>query len=203
MEVADDVFLEHAIEEAAQQQEGDGWYHLPHFHRRAFANAVARGDVDVGDAEVADVEPHQHVVGIAVRGVEVVEVDGFQGVGADGGVAGLGVGDVPVAGGDLGEQGQERVAQVADARRLLPGDAARQAVALAVVGLAIGDRLEDQGQLLGVHLAIARHDRDHLHAVVERRLVTGGDRFADAAVDLMTDQHHPMGPFAGPVLGHL
>ena len=108
---------------------------------------------------------------------------------------------MPVAGGDLGEQRKERIAQVADSRRLLPRDAAGEPVAFAVVGLAVGDGLEDLGQLLGVHLAVAGHDRHDLHLRLEGRLVAGGDGFAHAAVDLMTDQLDTMAVLASPALG--
>ena len=110
---------------------------------------------------------------------------------------------MPVAGGDLGEQRKERIAQVADSRRLLPRDAAGEPVAFAVVGLAVGDGLEDLGQLLGVHLAVAGHDRHDLHLRLQRRLVAGGDGLAYTATGFVADELDAVASVPGPVLDDL
>ena len=94
---------------------------------------------------------------------------------------------MPVARGDLRQQREHGVAEVAAARDQLPGAAADQPVRLRVVDLAAHDRPEDPLELVGVHLVVARHHRRHVDPLGERPLVAGDDRRADAAVALVDD----------------
>ena len=106
---------------------------------------------------------------------------------ADRRVAGLRVGDVPVAGRDLRQQREHGVAEVAVARDQLPRAAREEAVRLRVVDLAAGDRAGDRLQVGRVHLVVAGHDAGDVDSVLERPAVAGQDRGADALVLLVRD----------------
>jgi hypothetical protein len=103
------------------------------------------------------------------------------------------------------------VAQVAVARDDLPRLAREQAVALGVVRLVADQGHEQPGQVLGVHLRVARHHghQGGLRALLERGPIPGDDGRPHAAVALVPDHHQarpqpaPRGQqqVAGPVRG--
>ena len=95
---------------------------------------------------------------------------------------------MPVAGGDLRQQREHRVAEVAVARDHLPRLAGEEPVRLGVVDVAARDRAGQHLEVVGVHLRVARHHGGDVDLVVARLLVAGDDRAADAEVALVLDQ---------------
>ena len=102
-------------------------------------------------------------------------------------VTGLRVGDVPVARGDLREQAENRIPDVAVARDQLPGAAGEEPVRLRVVELVANDRQRERLELVRVHLIVARHHGGRIHPRGQRALVARDDRGADTAVALVDD----------------
>ena len=92
---------------------------------------------------------HEQVVREAVALVDPVEVEQLQVRQRDRRVAGLRVGHVPVAGGDLREQREHRVAEVAVARDHLPRLAGEEAVRLGVVDVAARDGAGQHLEVVG------------------------------------------------------
>ena len=190
VEVADDVFFFEAPEEEAHEQRADGEDHLADLDARLLADVVDRLDRHIHHAHAGHVEPHQQVVGLAVALVHEVPVDRVQRGAVDRRVAGLRIGHMPVARGDLGEQRQDGVAEEADLRDLAEGLAGDEPVALGVVGLVVDHRVEDGGQVGGVHLAVAGHHDGDVVVVVARVFVAAGDGAAHALVYRMLDEVH-------------
>ena len=95
---------------------------------------------------------------------------------------------MPVAGGDLRQQREHRVAEVAVARDHLPRLAGEEPVRLRVVDVAARDRAGEHLEVVRVHLRVGRHHRGDVDPVVARLLVAGDDRAADAEVALVLDQ---------------
>lgn len=146
---------------------------------------------DVAHAEPADIEPDHDVVAVAVAGVDVVKADAFERPGGDGGVAVLGVHHLPVAGRDLGEEGEDGVADEPPGAHALPERRGEEAVADGVVAPAVDDGVEEHGEDLGVHLVVACHDCRDLDAVGEGCLVPGDDGGADTPVLFMVEGGDP------------
>ena len=94
---------------------------------------------------------------------------------------------MPVAGRDLREEAEDRVADVAVARYQLPGAAGEESVRLRVVELVPHDRQRQQLELVGIHLVVAGHHGRCVHPLGERALVAGDDRGADTAVAVVGD----------------
>ena len=188
VEVADHVLLAQPPEEALHEQPRDPRHDAAQLDPRLLADAVDRPRGEVAHARVPDVQVHEHVVREAVAGVDAVEVELGEHRPRDRRVAGLRVGDVPVAGGDLRQQREDRVAEVARARDQLPGLTGDEAVRLRVVDLAARDRLDEREQVGRIHLVVGRHHADDVEPVLERALVAGDDRGADAAVPLARDE---------------
>ena len=187
MEVADDVLLLHPPEEPLEQEPGDRGHDLAQADAALLPHAVDRPRRVVAHAAVPDVQVDEQVVGEAVARVEAVEVEQAQRLERDGGVAGLRVGHLPVAGRDLREEGEDGVAEVAVARDQLPGLAGEEAVGLGVVALAGGDALDQGGEVVGIHLVVRGHDARDVDRVVARVLVAGDDGGADAGVHLVPE----------------
>ena len=95
---------------------------------------------------------------------------------------------MPVAGRDLRQQREDGVAEVARPRDQLPGLTGDEPVRLRVVDLAAGDRLDERDQVGRIHLVVGRHHADDVEPFLERALVAGDDRGADAAVPLARDE---------------
>ena len=129
----------------------------------------------------------EHVVREPVALVEPVEVEQLEILQRDGGEAGLRVGNVTVARGDLRQHRQDRVTEVAVARDQLPGLPGEEAVCLRIVELAARNRLDEVPQVLGVHLVVGRHHGGDVDPLRERGLVAGDDRRPDALVPLVLD----------------
>ena len=144
VEVPDDVLLAQAPEEAAQEQPRDARDDAAIADARALADAVHRTGREVAHARVPDVQVHEHVVREPVARVHALEVELREHRPADRRVARLRVGDVPVAGRDLRQHRQHRVAEVARARDELPRLAGEEPVRLRVVELAARDRLDER-----------------------------------------------------------
>ena len=89
---------------------------------------------------------------------------------------------MPVAGGDLRQQREHRVAEVAVLRDQLPRLPGEEAVRLRVVDLAAGDRRGDRLEVGRVHLVVGRHHAGDVDPLLDRALVAGDDRGADALV---------------------
>ena len=101
-------------------------------------------------------------------------------------VAGLRVGDVPVAGRDLRQQREHGVAEVAGARDQLPRAAREEPVRLRVVDLAARDGPRDRLEVGRDPSGCRRPSRTVTSTPsLERALVAGDDRGADAAVPLV------------------
>ena len=152
------------------------------------ADVVDRTRRHVPHAGVPDVQVHEQVVREAVARVDAVEVERLEHRQGDRRVAGLRVGDVPVAGGDLRQQGKHGVAEVARVRDQLPGLAGEEAVCLGVVDLAAGDRLGDRLELAGIHLVVGRHDAGDVDPLLDRAPVARDDRRANATVPFVRDE---------------
>ena len=154
------------------------WDHLPTcaIPERSPTPYTGRGG-HVAHLGVPDVQVHEHVVRVAVARIEMVEVEQPEHPTADHGVAGLRVGDVPVARGDLRPERENRVAEVAAVGDQLPRLAREEPVRLRVVDLAARDggargergcpdssgcrrssRLKTSGAVLE-RLPVAGHDR--------------------------------------------
>jgi hypothetical protein len=99
----------------------------------------------------------------------------------------LRVGDVPVAGGDLRQQREHRVAEVARAGNQLPGAPCEEPVRLRVVDLAPCHRGGDRLEVARVHLVVAGHDGRDVDPIRERTPVPGQDRGADSLVPFVRD----------------
>ncbi len=67
-----------------------------------------------------------------------------------------------------------------------------RAVALAVIRQTARDRFDDVFQLIDAHLAISRHDRDHVGALRQRALISRAQRGPNTAVLSMSNQHHTL-----------
>src|SRR3954451_14677706 len=147
---------------------------------------------------------HEHVVGEAVARVEALEVEQAERLEVDRRVARLGVGDVPVARGDLGQERKSGVAEVAGARDQLPRLPREEPVRLGVVALAGGDCVYEGLEVAGIHLAVGGHDGGDVVAVVGGTSITGDDRGADPCVLLVTDDLdaliRPVRPLGGAVM---
>ncbi len=156
---------------------------------RDLAHAVHGLDRHVAHAEVVVVQLDEEVVGEPVTTVEAIEMEDRERLPGNRGVSGLAVGHVPVARRDLGEHGQDGVAEVTVTRDDLPGLTSEQAVPLRVVRLVLGQWGQQARQVLRIHLGIAGHDGDEevLAPLRHRRVVAGDDGRADAAVGLVAD----------------
>ena len=93
-----------------------------------------------------------------------------------------GVGDVPVAGGDLRQEGENGVTEIARARDQIPRLSGRQSVRLRIIELAARNGRDERLEVCGVHLVVRGHHADDVDTVRERALVAGDDRSTDAAV---------------------
>lgn len=153
--------------------------------------AVAGRDRDVRNPAPADVQPDQEVVAVAVALIDLGEREGLEGLYRDRRVAVLGVHHLPVARGDLGEEGEEGVAETPQGRHPLPVGLVDEAVALGVVGPAVDDRVEEVGEVGCVHLVVPGHHRGDIHPVLDRLEVAGGDRRPDAPVRVVVDCDEP------------
>ena len=191
VEVALHVLLPQPPEEAPQQQPRDPRHDVAVAHVRALADAVDRPRREVAHARVPDVEVDEHVVREAVVRVDVVEVELLEHLPRDRRVAGLRVGDVPVARGDLRQHREDRVPEEARLRDQLPRLAGGEAVRLRVVELAARDRLDERRQVLRIHLVVAVHHDDDVEPVGHRPAVAGDGRRADAAPALVREHLHP------------
>ena len=94
---------------------------------------------------------------------------------------------MPVAGRDLRQERQRRVAEVPRARDQLPRLAGHQPVRLRVVDLAARDRLHEVLEVVRIHLVVAGHHGRDVHLLVDRALVARDDRGADALVARVAD----------------
>ena len=119
MKVADHVFLAHPPEEALEQQPRDRGTTCG-ADARALADAVDRARRKVADARVPDVQVDEQVVREPVAACRCGRGRAARGRERDRRVAGLRVGDVPVARRDLRQQRQHRVAEIAVVRDQLP-----------------------------------------------------------------------------------
>lgn len=149
--------------------------------------AVPCGMWYIDHAESPDVEFYQQVVAIAVLRVDIIETDSLQRPCGYCGEAVLGVHHLPVAGGHLGEEGEDGVTEEAPCAHALPVDGADQAVAHGVVALAVDDRVEELREECRVHLVVAGHHGGDLDAVGEGGPVAGDDRCTDTAVLRVAD----------------
>ena len=138
--------------------------------------AVSGGMWYIDHPEPPDVELYQQVVAIAVFWVDIIQTYSLQRPCGYCGESVLGVHHLPVAGGHLGEEGEDGVAEEPPCAHALPVDGADQAVAHGVVALAVDDRVEEFREEYGVHLVVAGHHSGDLDAVGEGGLVAGYDR---------------------------
>ena len=98
---------------------------------------------------------------------------------------------MPVAGRDLRQQRQHRVAEVARAWDQIPRLTGHEPVGLRIVELAARDRACQGLQVAGIHLIVGRHHAGDVHALGERALVAGDDRRSDAAIALVCEHVDP------------
>ena len=146
-------------------------------------------------AEQVQVSKHGGFKEVGV--VHALERELRQRLGADGDVAVGRVEDVPVAGGNLGQEAQSHVAEAADERHLSQGLEVAEAVALGVIGLAAHERDQQAGQVTRVHLPVAVHFDDDLRAEFERLAEAGHHCAADAAILFVADEEHASIPTGG------
>jgi len=97
MEIADDVFVEHAIPEQAEEKTWDGEEDHALSHLGFLADIVNRFNGYLRDPEVVDIQFGEDIVGNAVSLVDVVHVQGTQRAQGYGRVPGLGIHHAPVA----------------------------------------------------------------------------------------------------------
>lgn len=122
-------------EELPEEHDGDLAHVVAVFYGGAFL-AVAGWHGNVHGAEAKGVQLYQHIVAVAVVGVEIVQVHVGEGLAGDGCVAVLGVHDVPVTAGYLGDHGEQAVAKCTPFAHAHTELLAEQAVAFGVIGLA-------------------------------------------------------------------
>jgi hypothetical protein len=125
------------------------------------------------------------------RRVDALEVEQLERRQRDRGVPGLRVGHVPVAGGDLGEEREDGVPEVAVPRHQLPGAPAEEPVRLRVLDLAPDDRPDDLPELGRVHLVVAGHHGGHVDPLRDRPAIAADDGGPDAAVAVVLDHLDP------------
>lgn len=138
-----------------------------------------------------DVEPDEKVVAVAVALVDAVEGKLGERFYRDRRVAVLGVHHLPVARGDLGKEREDGVPEAPPRRHPLPIGLVDEAVALRVVGPPLDDRVEEGWKVGRVHLVVTGHHRGDVHSILDRPLVTGGDRRPDAPVRAVVDRDDP------------
>src|SRR5919201_202243 len=129
---------------------------------------------------------HEHVVGKAVAAIDALEIELLEDLAARGRVPGLRVGDVPVAGRNLRQEGQHRVAEVARARNHAPRFTRDQPVRLRVVDLAAHDGQCDLLQVGRIHLVVGRHHTGDVDSLRHGPLIAGHDRRAYAGTTTAT-----------------
>jgi hypothetical protein len=134
-----------------------------------------------------DVEFDEQVVTVPVELVDVVEVEGVQRRQRDGRVPVLWVADGPIAARDLGEPGEEVVAEESERRHPLARLRVEQSVALRVLGPSLDDGVQEAREVAGSHLAVAAHHRRDGDAVLTGPSVPRGDGRTHAAVLLVAD----------------
>ena len=98
---------------------------------------------------------------------------------------------MPVPGGDLRQEREHGVAQIASARDDLPGLARDEAVGLRVLHVASRDGADEPRQLRRIHLVVGRHHAGHVDALFESAPVAGHDRRAHARVLAVGDHLDP------------
>jgi len=98
-----------------------------------------------------------------------------------------GIEDVPVAGGELAQERQYEVSQVAGQRHAAQRTPTQETVALGQVRLAEDDRLEQGGQLIRIHLVVAVHLDDQLGATLKGTAYAGRHRRRDTAIAFVAD----------------
>ena len=162
VEVPDHVLLLQPPEEALEQQPGDGRDDAPQPNPALLLDAVDRPRRDVAHAAAPDVQVHEDVVLEPVARVQPVEVEQLQRLEVDRRVAGLRIGDVPVAGGDLRQEREDRVAEVAVARKDVPRAVGEQPVGLRVIAFTATHDADERLELVGIHLAVGGHHRGHV-----------------------------------------
>ncbi len=161
---------------------------------------------DAADAQVAClvgvVRIHRHILHHGAHGVQAeqhvgleevavadrIELEVAGNLGMDGGVAVGRIEHLPVPGRSLGHEGQQQVAQPSHRGHAADVGQVPEAVALGVVGVAVGDGRDEVHQQCRVHLPVAIDLDQNVHAIGDRRAVTGLDGAADAAVVRM-EQH--------------
>src|SRR5205823_11618470 len=103
----------------------------------------------------------------------------------------VGGGGVAVGGGGVGGGGGGGVAKVGGGGGDGGGRGGEEAVGVRGVGLRASDRRAERLEVGGVHLRVRGHHRGHVDPLLERALVAGHDRAADAEVALVDDQLDP------------
>ena len=187
VKVADHVLLLHPPPEALEQQPRDPGCDRADPNPGALPHAVDRPRRHVTHARRDDVEVHEHVVRKAVAAVDPLQVEALERRERERRVARLRVGDMPIARGDLRQQREHRVAEVAAVRDQRPRLARDQPVRLRVVDLASRDRRDEADELGGVHLVVTRHHARHVDQLRARAKVAGHDRCTDTTVPLVDD----------------
>ena len=194
-----------ALQLTPQERSQDDEQHRVDRRREANAGspvrAIDRPHRHVHDSQTRDGEPGQKIVGIAIAGIQAIEVDGAQRSLGHGGVAALRVEDLPVARRGAAEQGEDDIAEQAQ-----PGHGAQdlgvgEAVAFAVVGVAVDDRAQQGRQIRGIHLAVTGHHHRDIAAALQRQAIAAADRRSDAAVVRVTQDVQVGTPAAPRPLG--
>ena len=152
--------------------------------------AVHRLHRQVEHAGVQRAQAEQHVGFEEVARRDLARRQRAGHAGCDGGVAVGGVEHVPVAGRKLGEERERRVPHQAGSRHGAHVLDIVEAIALHVVGAALGDGGNEVRDQRRVHLPVAIQLQDHLRPRRQRLLVAGEHRAAHALVGLVLHHRH-------------
>ncbi len=197
MEAEDDVLHLQAPEEVLQEESGepDDVGAVPD---AGLLPAIAGWVGDILHPESIDVQPDEDIITVPIAGVDGIKRDRLECPAGDGGVAVLGIDHLPVPGGDLGEEGEEGVAEEAPLAHPTPELAVDEPVAHAVVGLPVYYRIEEMGEEGGVHLVVPGHhggdiDLFFILTSLKDGLIAGDDCSTDPLVLLVMDDGDPFG----------
>ncbi len=216
MEVPEDVSVEYAAEEAADEHGGDfeGVLHALDL-RLALARQVDRPAGDVHHLQPPLVQADQEIHGIAVALPGVIPVHQLDSLQGDGGITVHHVHDLVVAGGHFGHGRDHHIGHQPQFGHILQRSiAVEEAAALGVVGLAVNQRVQEICDLFQGHLVIpADHHRDII-ALGSGFFVAGDNALSHAHVRLVTDQlnpgvlprqflNHPPHPVGAAIIHHI
>ncbi len=158
---------------------------------------VARHHGNLGHHGADGVEPEEQVRLEEVALAELVEGQLARHRAVEGGEAVRRIEDLPVARGELGEEGEDRVAEQPHPRHRLEVVGAVEAVALGVVRRSVEDRRDEPRDEPGIHLAVPVDLDQHVRAVAQRLAVAREHRAADAPLPIVAEHLHAGVPALG------